>query len=98
MITPQAVNPLPPLYATWKFGELRKVILYSVKSSQWFRARMRGTFWFRLLTFASCARSHQETFWPAIAAPPVDDSFAQLRRSGDMISRDQRFAAVALLI
>ena len=42
--TPHAVKPLVRLTTTWKFGELRSVILYSVKLSALSATTIRGTF------------------------------------------------------
>src|SRR5664279_679553 len=67
--TPQAVNPLPPLYATWKLPEFFSIMRYSVKLSQRLSTIMRGQFWLPPLR-ASSARSHHETFLPSTLAQP----------------------------
>src|ERR1017187_728376 len=70
IFTPHAVNPLVRSTDTWKFGELRSVMRYSVKLSLCRTISRRVTLCERSLIFASLARSHHETFSPSRVAPP----------------------------
>ena len=70
ILTPHAVNPLVRSTDTWKFGELRSVMRYSVKLSLCRTISRRVTLCERSLIFASLARSHHETFSPSRVAPP----------------------------
>src|SRR3982751_6798213 len=60
MRTPHAVKPFPRSNTTWKLGEFLIVTSYSVTSFDLVNWISRGQLWFRLRTFASCARSHHE--------------------------------------
>src|SRR5215475_16158745 len=62
IFTPHAMKPSVLLTITWKFGELRNVIPYTVKSLEESTTSSRKQFCLALLTLASWARSHHVMF------------------------------------
>src|SRR5580693_6390626 len=62
ILTPQAVNPFVASSVTWQLGELRSVMLYSVKSFERRTTSSRDTAWFESSTLARCASSHHVSF------------------------------------
>src|ERR1017187_8351574 len=70
ILTPHAVNLSVRSTDTWKFGELRSMMRYSVKLSLCRTVSRRVTLGDRSLILASLARSHHETFSPSSVAPP----------------------------
>ena len=70
IFTPHAVKPSVLSATTWKLGELRSVIRYSVKSFERRTTSRRGQLCCRSKTFALFARSHHVTSCLSSVAPP----------------------------
>src|SRR5215475_6703868 len=70
MRTPQAVKPVPFWYDTWKFGELSRSMLYSVKLLAWLVWIIRKLFCVWPLDLACAARSHHVVDVPRMSRSP----------------------------